>query len=171
MSVCVDPLFPQNVYVGNDLGVYVSTTGGLNWFEFRTGMPYALVHDLKIVGTTRKLRAATHGNGVYQRDLVPNPVGINPIAGEVPKEFKLSQNYPNPFNPSTKIKFAIAKQSNVKITVYDAAGRFVRRLVNENLKAANYEITFNSAGFSSGAYFYTIDADNFRDTKKMILVK
>jgi hypothetical protein len=169
-SVCIDPQFPQNVYVGNDLGVYVSTTGGLSWFEFRIGMPYALVFDLKIA-PNRKLRAATHGNGVYQRDLVPNPVGISTIGSEIPKEFKLSQNYPNPFNPSTKIKFAIAKGSNVKITVYDITGRFVETLVNENLKPANYEISFDAKDISSGIYFYKLETDNFVDTKKMVFVK
>ncbi|MCI0716331.1 MAG: T9SS type A sorting domain-containing protein [Chlorobi bacterium] len=170
-SVCIDPLYPQNVYVGNDLGVYVSTTGGTTWFEFRTGMPHALVFDLKVVYPNRKLRAATHGSGIYQRDLVPNPVGINPIGSEVPKEFKLSQNYPNPFNPSTKIRFAVAKQSNVKLTVYDITGRLITTLVNENLRAANYEIKFDASGISSGVYFYKLEALGFVDTKKMVVVK
>jgi photosystem II stability/assembly factor-like uncharacterized protein len=170
-SVCIDPLYPQNVYVGSDLGVYVTTNSGANWYEFRTGMPYALVFDLKVVYPARKLRAATHGSGAYQRDLVPNPVGITPIGSEVPKEFKLSQNYPNPFNPSTKIRFAVAKQSNVKITVYDITGRLITTLVNENLRPSNYEIKFDAGGISSGVYFYRLETSGFADTKKMVIVK
>ena len=103
--------------------------------------------------------------------MVPDPVGINPVGSEVPKEFKLSQNYPNPFNPSTKIKFAVPNESNVKISVYDITGRFIATLVNENLKPANYEINFNASAYSSGVYFYKIETNNFADTKKMVLVK
>jgi len=110
--------------------------------------------------------------------LVPNPVGINPIGNEVPKEFKLSQNYPNPFNPSTRIKFAVARQSNVRITVYDITGRLITTLVNENLRAANYEIKFDARDISSGIYFYKLETDasaslstSYIETKKMVLVK
>lgn len=170
-SVVIDPLYPQNIYVGNDLGVYVTTNNGVNWYEFRTGMPYALVFDLVIVYPNRNIRAVTHGNGIYQRSLIQNPVGINPLGNEIPKEFKLSQNYPNPFNPSTKIRFAVAKQSDVKITVYDISGRLVTTLVNERLKPANYEIKFDGKDLSSGAYFYKLEADNYFETKKMLLIK
>jgi hypothetical protein len=175
--VVVDPLYPQNIYVGNDLGVYVSTNGGALWYEFRTGMPYALVFDLSIVYPSRNIRATTHGNGVYERDLIQNPVGITPIGSEVPKEFKLSQNYPNPFNPSTKIKFSIPsvetgfKPVSVKLTVYDITGRIVSTPVNENLKPGNYEISFDATAYSSGVYFYKLETSAFVDTKKMILLK
>lgn len=169
--VVIDPLYPQNIYVGNDLGVYVTTNGGAQWFEFRTGMPYALVFDLTIVYPSRNIRATTHGNGIYERDLIQNPVGITPIGTEIPKQFSLGQNYPNPFNPVTKIKFDIAKQSNVKITVYDVTGKLVTTLVNENLNPAKYEITFSGGGLASGAYFYKIQAGDFTDVKKMLLVK
>ncbi len=170
-AVAIDPLFPQNIYVGNDLAVYVSTNSGSTWTEFKTGMPYAIVFDLSIVYPNRHIRATTHGNGIYERDLVQSPVGISPAGSEVPKEFKLSQNYPNPFNPSTKIKFAVAKQSNVKIAVYDITGRLISTLINQNLKPANYEIDFNASAYSSGVYFYKIETNDFVDAKKMMLVK
>ncbi len=169
--IVIDPQFPQNVYVGNDLGVYVSTNGGANWYEFRTGMPYSLVFDLTIVYPSRNIRATTHGNGIYERDLIQNPVGITPIGNEIPKEFSLGQNYPNPFNPQTKIKFDIAKHSNVRITVYDIAGRLVTTLVNENLMPAKYEIKFDGSGLSTGVYFYTLETADFADTRKMMIVK
>jgi hypothetical protein len=170
-SIVIDPLYPQNIYVGNDLGVYVSTNGGANWYEFRTGMPYALVFDLTIVYPSRNIRATTHGNGIYERDLIQNPVGITPIGNEIPKEFALKQNYPNPFNPETKIKFDIAKASNVRITVYDITGRLVTTLVNENLKPAKYEIKFEGSGLSSGVYFYKLETEGFIDTKRMLMIK
>lgn len=178
-TVVIDPLYPQNIYVGNDLGVYVSTNGGTLWYEFRTGMPYALVFDLGIIYPSRNIRATTHGNGVYERDLIQSPVGITPIGNEVPKEFKLSQNYPNPFNPSTKIKFSIpllrgvaeGRGVSVKMTVYDITGRVVSTPVNENLKPGNYEISFDGSAYSSGVYFYKLTSGSFVDTKKMLMIK
>lgn len=170
-SVVIDPQYPQNIYVGNDLGVFVSTNSGANWYEFKTGMPYALVFDLAIVYPSRNIRAVTHGNGVYERDLIQSPVGITPIGNDIPKEFALRQNYPNPFNPSTKIKFDIPKESNVKITVYDITGRLVRTLVNQNMQPASYEVTFDGSGLGSGAYFYKLQTDQFAETKRMLLIK
>ena len=172
-SVCIDPLYPQNVYVGNDFSIYVSTNGGGNWNEYRNGMPYAMVFDLKIVYPNRHLRAATYGHGVYERSLLQNPIGIKPISTEVPKSFSLYQNFPNPFNPSTKIRFDIPSNSNqgVKIIVYDISGRQIAELLNENLKPGKYEITWNAAKYSSGIYFYKIQTGSFIETKKMLLVK
>jgi hypothetical protein len=172
-TVCIDPLYPANIYVGNDLGVYASSNGGASWFEFRNGMPYALVFDLTVVYPSRNIRAVTHGNGVYERDLMSNIVGISPINSEVPKQFSLGQNYPNPFNPSTKIKFQISGSSAAQtfLAVYDIGGKEISLLVNEELKPGSYEINFDASGLSSGVYFYKLQAGSFIDTKKMILVK
>jgi hypothetical protein len=59
----------------------------------------------------------------------------------MPSVFSISQNYPNPFNPSTKIKFAIPENANVRVVVYDALGRIVEELVNEQMSAGNYDVT------------------------------
>jgi len=170
--VVVDPQYPQNVYVGNDLGVYVTTNGGINWYEYRNGMPYALVFDLTIVYPNRHIRATTHGNGIYERSLIQNPVGIIAKNNETPKEFSLKQNYPNPFNPSTTIKFDVPKESNVLLKVFDIAGREVLTLVNEKLNAGTYSLKWNASVYSSGIYFYRMTTDaGFVETRKMILVK
>ena len=116
-AVVTDPLYPQNIYVGNDLAVYVSANGGTNWSEFRNGMPYAIVFDLSIVNANRKLRATTHGNGIYQINLAQNPVGITRNVNETPTGFKLYQNYPNPFNPSTKSNLKGVKSGNINLNV------------------------------------------------------
>ncbi len=98
-------------------------------------------------------------------------IGIKRISWEVPKEFSLSQNYPNPFNPATKIEFALKKESYVKLSVYDILGGEVQVLVEGNLKAGKYEVSYNAAKLSSGVYFYRISADGFSETKKMVLIK
>lgn len=99
------------------------------------------------------------------------PIGINPISSEIPKEFSLSQNYPNPFNPTTNINFAVTKTGNVTIKVFDITGREVATLVNEKLNAGTYTVDFNASNLTSGTYFYKMTADNFSQTKKMVLVK
>ncbi len=172
-TVCIDPLYPANIYVGNDLGVYASSNGGASWFEFRTGMPYALVFDLAVVYPSRNIRAVTHGNGVYERDLMSNIVGVSPINSEVPKQFSLGQNYPNPFNPETKIKFQISGVSVTQtfLSVYDISGKVIASLINTGLKPGSYEISFDASGLSSGVYFYKISAGSFADVKRMVLVK
>lgn len=91
--------------------------------------------------------------------------------GQVPSDFSLSQNFPNPFNPQTKIQFTLAKPSNVSLIVYNVVGEEVTKLVNEFKNSGSFEYTFDSAGLSSGVYFYTLKTDNFVSTKKMIVMK
>lgn len=91
---------------------------------------------------------------------------------EVPTTFSLEQNYPNPFNPETKIKYSLPKTSMVKLVVYDALGKVVSTLVNEEQAAGIYEINVDGLkGLASGIYFYRISAGSFTDVKKMVLVK
>ncbi|MBN1632976.1 MAG: T9SS type A sorting domain-containing protein [Ignavibacteria bacterium] len=85
--------------------------------------------------------------------------------------YELNQNYPNPFNPTTTINFSVAKESFVKINVYDILGREVMVLVNEQMNAGKYSVTLNAARLSSGVYFYRIEAGNFIDVKKMTVLK
>ena len=93
-----------------------------------------------------------------------------------PDVFALEQNYPNPFNPSTMIKFSLAADSKVSLTVFDVLGQEVANLISGNLAAGSHEINFNASNVNSGVYFYRIDATavdgtNFSSVKKMILTK
>jgi len=89
----------------------------------------------------------------------------------IASEFSLNQNYPNPFNPSTVISYSIPKNEFVTLKVFDAIGREVTTLVNENETAGNYEITFDASQLSTGIYFYRIEAGEYTVTKKMLLIK
>jgi len=104
-------------------------------------------------------------------DFTANLIGITPISNEVPNSFSLSQNYPNPFNPVTDIKFDLAKSTNVKLTVMNMLGQEVEVLVNQSLRAGTYKADWNASNFPSGIYFYKLEAGEFVDVKKMILVK
>jgi hypothetical protein len=98
-------------------------------------------------------------------------IGINTISEEIPSSYSLKQNYPNPFNPVTNIKFDLPKSSFVSIKVYDISGKEVETIVNEKMQACKYETQWNGSMYSSGVYFYKINADGFTETKRMILIK
>lgn len=96
----------------------------------------------------------------------------------IPEKFSLDQNYPNPFNPSTVIQFSIPNVNqngkiinNVMLKVYDVLGREVKTLVNESKQPGTYEVKFDASQLSSGIYFYTLNAGDFYQTKKMMLLK
>lgn len=94
----------------------------------------------------------------------------------LPSSYALEQNYPNPFNPETVISFSLPKPGNVKIKIYDVLGNEIRTLIDEERLAGKHNIYWNSTDnfgkrVASGVYFYTISADNFTQTKKMVLMK
>ncbi len=103
--------------------------------------------------------------------IINTATGLNPVGSTVPSEYSLNQNYPNPFNPSTKINFALPKQGLVTLKIYDVLGREVRTLVNEVKQAGSYSVDFNGYDLSSGVYFYRLQANDFTDVKRMMLIK
>ncbi len=90
---------------------------------------------------------------------------------ELPSDYSLLQNYPNPFNPVTKIKYELPKSSFVKMVIYDNLGRAIKILVNEFQNVGSYELNLDASNFSSGVYYYRIQADKYSATKKLVLLK
>gem|GEM_PF-469520 len=93
------------------------------------------------------------------------------ISSELPEEDLVAQNYPNPFNPNTKIEYAITEAQPVKIEVFDAIGRKVQTLVDEDQSAGFYSVDFDGSGLASGMYVYRITTDRTVLDKKMLLIK
>jgi hypothetical protein len=93
------------------------------------------------------------------------------VNSETPSEYKLYDNYPNPFNPATKIKFELKDTKLVTLKVYDITGKLIETLVNQKLQAGEYNVDFDGRNLSSGLYIYRIEAGDFKDTKKMMLIK
>lgn len=89
----------------------------------------------------------------------------------LPTEYFLTQNYPNPFNPATKIQYGVKERNNIKIAIFNTIGEELRILINELKEPGTYEITFDASSLSSGIYFYRLQAGNFVETKKMILMR
>ncbi len=171
--VALDGDFPDDVYLGTDLGVYRSLNGGA-WELWDAGMPPAMILDLQFSRSNRTMRAATFGNGVYERKLRPIGQVSAPNRSDSKRSaFTLEQNYPNPFNPTTTIRYTLPTANIVRLELFDVLGRKIATLVNERQSAGAHTYTLNANRFSlaSGTYFYRLQVGNQVETKKMMLVK
>ena len=89
----------------------------------------------------------------------------------LPLEFALSQNYPNPFNPTTNIEFRIANFGFVSLKIFDVLGREISTLVSEMRAPGAYTVRWDASSVSSGVYFYKLEAGDFTQTRKLVLLK
>jgi uncharacterized protein (UPF0218 family) len=110
-------------------------------------------------------------NSLWSGWNIPVSVEDDESGTVVPIDFTLSQNYPNPFNPNTTIKYGIPERSFVELKVYDILGNQVVKLFAEEQDAGYYETSFHASKLSSGVYFYRLQAGDFVETKKMLLLK
>jgi photosystem II stability/assembly factor-like uncharacterized protein len=162
------------IYALNGGTVLLSKNDGASWQDVSTGTSgnpnwyYTDVRSFHNYNGT--FLVGTYGKSIYS---VPfsQIIGIKQISSSVPDKFKLEQNYPNPFNPSTNIKYQIQKNSFVNLKVFDILGKEVTVLVDEKQSAGAYEVTFDAGSLNSGIYFYQLISGNFKETKKLLLVK
>jgi hypothetical protein len=119
--------------------------------------------------STNKMTGRTGHTQKY--DGTDIPLSVERIDNTVPATFTLGQNYPNPFNPSTSIQFGLPARSNVRIMLFNILGQVVGELVSGEYEAGRHKVTFNASRLSSGVYFYRIEAGDFTDVKKMMLMK
>jgi hypothetical protein len=172
-----------------DLGLNsVAWLAAPNWISMSPTAGTVLPGDSAEV--TVELNAATLTSGSYDAFLkilsddpfnpaisVPvhlevEPVGINdPYADNIPRKYVLMQNYPNPFNPVTHIRFGLPRASKVKLEFFNVLGQRVFTLIDEQKPAGYHVVTFDARDLASGMYFYRIEAGEFTDQKKMILIK
>ena len=114
-------------------------------------------------------------NGPFQLTFINENI-LNIFKSNLPKNFSLKQNYPNPFNPITSLWYDLPEDGLVNITIYDMMGRIVKTLVNGSQKAGFNSAQWNATNnrnepVSAGLYLYTMHAGDFRQTKKMLLLK
>ncbi len=146
-SVSITSQAPQTINPGDSVIVYYGISIGDSLADIYAGLD------------TLKLRYTGNFTGIKQNSFT------------TPVSYKLFQNYPNPFNPSTTISFNIVKQEHVSLKVYNILGEVVSTLVNELKSPGNYSIRFDAYGLSSGIYFYELNTGNYRDVKKMVILK
>jgi alpha-L-fucosidase 2 len=110
----------------------------------------------------------TQAGGTY---IIAGITGTKQLDSPIPHNYNLEQNYPNPFNPSTKIKYELQKESEVKLFIYNVLGENVAELVNTIQKAGRYEVEWDAGKFASGVYIYQIKAGEFISSKKLLLLR
>lgn len=116
------------------------------------------------------LRNGEIASDILMKKGMLNLVNIDPV-NEIAEGYELSQNYPNPFNPTTNFEFKIAALGFVKLTIYDIMGKEVATLINKEMNAGTYNVTFDGSALTSGTYFYKLEAGDFSETKKMLMIK
>ncbi|MBI5476627.1 MAG: T9SS type A sorting domain-containing protein [Ignavibacteriales bacterium] len=140
------------------------------WYEFFSG------DSLNVTDVNMQINLQPGEYRLYTSKKIPKASDIITSVDEqktIPAEFRLNQNYPNPFNPSTVISYQLPVSSFVSLKIYDILGREVATLVNAIQLPGNYHSTFSTlhSALPSGVYFYRLQAGNFVETKKMILLK
>jgi flagellar hook assembly protein FlgD len=148
-----------NIYFGN-------TDGGV----FKKSYPISSEarNELPMWGTFQGNNQRTGNQSTNQLSISDKPL--------VPKDFILYQNYPNPFNPTTQIKYDLPSDSYVNISIYDVMGRKIKLLFNNKQTSGYHSLRWDATndigeGVSAGMYIYTIQAGEYRSTKKMVLLK
>jgi hypothetical protein len=102
------------------------------------------------------------------------PLSVERISSVVPDAYRLSQNYPNPFNPETTIEYAVPMKGHVSLRIYNLLGQVVANVVDEIQAAGSYKVRLDSQmmrGLASGVYFYQLQAGDFGQVKKMLLLR
>jgi len=148
-------------------GVYTSSNGGMSWRAFNAGLISYTI--FQIIPAGPYLFAATYG-GLWRR-LISDVTSVERINTSTPTNHTLNQNYPNPFNSSTRIQFSLAHEDYVTLRVFNLLGAEVASLLSQELHAGTYSTTWNANGVASGIYFYRLQAGEFVETKKMVVVK
>jgi len=166
----------NTTFAGTDVtsSFYLSSNNGTNWIQKNEGFTTQNIDALCILNNYIFAGIyANSPNGIFRRPLseLIGFTAIQPVSSEIPDKFSLLQNFPNPFNPSTKIGFRIAHSGFVSLIVYDILGTEVSSLVSESLQPGSYAATWDASKYSSGVYYYRINAGDFSQTKKMLLVK
>ncbi len=169
---------------GSEL-LYSTYLGGNEWDGF-FGMVIDASNNVYLAGRTQSLNYPTIDP--YQAELgghwdvviakfSPVATSIDDSAGStLPAKFVISNNYPNPFNPSTTISYSLPERSHTQIVVYNILGEEVIKLVDQVKSAGSYTVTWNGMDrngkvSATGVYFYQLVTENYRESKKMLLLK
>jgi len=168
----LNDLFFTNSFAGFCVGdhgkILITSDSGINWKNKNIGVECNLqaisfvTEQFGYCGGQNYLFKTTNGGVTFIED------GNNITQ---PKEFMLEQNHPNPFNPSTSIQYSISNRQFVSLKVYNVLGKEIATLVNEEKSAGSYNVEFNASHLASGVYIYTLRANGYSASQKMLLLK
>ncbi len=155
-------------------GIYMGKGSGYNATGHAQGIG-SILTDTEAKDYTIENIFAKSSNPGLGYDWIPESP-ITSIEGDdyinqIPDSYQLFQNFPNPFNPTTVIRFSIPQETYVNLRIYNTLGQEVVTLIDKSMKPGVYNYNFNASGLSSGVYFYSISAGDYKTTKKMLLLK
>ena len=154
-TVIIDPNEPSHIYIGTDLGIYFSRDGGGSWQIYQDGLPNTIMAmHLSISPANNKLRVATHGNGVYEGNLVSSVTSTEQIAAST---FGF-RNYPNPVSGSTTLEWNLQREAHVNITLQNELGQSVKNMYSGKMNAGVQRIQQDLNGLSAGTYYATLES-------------
>ena len=168
-------LIIDNTNIDNLIVVKYNKNGFLSWSKkFNRKVDVLFVKETNdkgflIVGAQCSLKPV-EDNYIWMVKLEPDVTNINELETGI-SNYHLPQNYPNPFNPSTTIEFSLAKSEFVELKIYNILGKEVSTLVSKKLNQGNHTYTFDGKNLASGIYYYQLVASDYREVKKMILIK
>ncbi len=150
--------------------LFIVDTGTFAWN--RVALPYdvSVINDLSVIDSELYL-CCPIGLMKIPTNQITFTLIENESENKLISQYTLNQNYPNPFNPSTTISFSLPNKEFVTLKIYDALGKEITTLVNEELNAGSYKNDWNAGNLTSGVYFYRLQAGKFSQTRKLMLVK
>lgn len=168
-TITVDPFNSNHVYVGTDLGVYLTTNGGINWNPFNDNLPLVVVQDMHYFAGDSTIRIGTHGRGVWKtksalavsvNDLTQNEVSVSV--------------FPNPSNSDITITYNLKSSSNVSVIVYNSTGQEIIQLTNSHQSEGKHSLVWNlknASGqrISAGVYYVRIIQKGQAFSSKMLV--
>lgn len=169
-ALALDPQLTNTIYVGADIGAFVSTNLGQTWEPLGIGLPAIVVSDFVFDKTNGYLVAGTHGRGMYKLKLPWNPVALE---DEAPAQTQLTiTNAPNPFGAETQIHVEAPQSGWLKLEVFDLTGRRIRTLANQQTDAGKQTFRFiPDAQLRNGTYFVRASLGQTALTRKIVLLR
>jgi len=166
-TLVLDPLAPDYMYIGNDLGVYSSIDNGNSWQAFSNNLPDAImVMDLSVSPSNRKLRLASHGNGVYEADMIePNFTAI-----DEPKRIDLNRIYPNPAVDVITIDLTVTQVAQVTLQVYNLKGEMMSSKIQQ-AKSGQNQLSIDTSQLANGTYYVVAEIGSARTAEKIVVIK
>ncbi len=160
---------PTAGFVVGDSGTIMKTTNrGGSWVQ-QPSTTNEYLSSVSFVDQHVGYVAGSHGLVLKTTD--GGTVSAEPKHPEIPSAYRLEQNYPNPFNPGTTITYVLPRSSEVRLTVCDVLGRTVSVLVNDTRGAGVHEVAFDASGLSSGVYLYRLQAGDFVQARKLMVLR
>jgi hypothetical protein len=160
----------STVFAGTSAGIFWSSDNGTTWRGGTNGLPTIWEGTITGLAVSGQNLVATTWCGIYRTKL-SYITGVRTSSSSIPETVELGQNFPNPFNPTTTIRYALPERSHVNLTVFNTLGQQVSALVNEIQDAGHHDVRFDGSGLASGVYFYRLQAGDFVQSKKLIVLR